>query len=267
MLGVLKIDVELRKMLDLLLLNSQCHFPHCPYPNCRKVKGLLRHGIQCKIRLSRGCVLCKKMWYLLQLHARAYKDSSDCHVPRCRDLKQHLRRLQQQSDSQRRAAVMERMRQQAEESKETCASGDWFRMGSFSSRRFELLNRMSLLPHEEILRKEAMLPCTSVELEDPTIPLQILSLTISLNITLFTHGIIVCNICKSDCYVAYLSYNCYANAVCLRHGCEINFEWVDVSVEQITYEKTPNASSPIASYLDSSMKPKYNLSTGVNEEL
>ncbi|KAF3636814.1 hypothetical protein FXO38_23992 [Capsicum annuum] len=89
-------------------------------------------------------------------------------------------------------------------------------MGSFSSRRFELLNRMSLLPHEEILRKEAMLPS------------------------------------EDDGYVP---------------GCEINFEWVDVSVEQITYEKTPNASSPIASYLDSSMKPKYNLSTGVNEEL
>ncbi|KAF3676631.1 hypothetical protein FXO37_05230 [Capsicum annuum] len=120
-LGVMKIDVELRKMLDLLLLNSQCHFPHCPYPNCRKVKGLLRHGIQCKIRLSRGCVLCKKMWYLLQLQARAYKDSSDCHVPRCRDLKQHLRWLQQQSDSQRRAAIMERMRQQAEE----VASSSW----------------------------------------------------------------------------------------------------------------------------------------------
>ncbi|PHT53975.1 hypothetical protein CQW23_08437 [Capsicum baccatum] len=263
-------------MLDLLLLNSQWHFPHCPYPNCGKVKGLLRHGIQCKIRLSRSCVLCKKMWYLLQLHARAYKDSSDCHVPRCRDLKQHLRRLQQQSDSQRRAAVLERMRQQAEEityqdkatqteiieedtlekilntlttpslkvdsmgteieklktnedklksiainqltqqcaelcrsednkipelegdvgtlhkthniyqstsagagslpsmwshssfpTKETCATGDWFRMGSFSSRRFELLNRMSLLPHEEILLNESMLPCTSVELEDP----------------------------------------------------------------------------------------------------
>ena len=31
----------------------------------------------------------------------------------CRDLKEHLRRLQQQSDSRRRAAVMEMMRQRA----------------------------------------------------------------------------------------------------------------------------------------------------------
>ncbi|KAG0465829.1 hypothetical protein HPP92_019993 [Vanilla planifolia] len=106
--------IQLRKMLDLLVHASQCRFPHCQYPNCRKVKGLFRHGIQCKTRVSGGCVLCKKMWYLLQLHARACKES-ECHVPRCRDLKEHLKRLQQQSESRRRAAVMEMMRQRAAE--------------------------------------------------------------------------------------------------------------------------------------------------------
>ncbi|XP_042497833.1 histone acetyltransferase HAC1-like isoform X2 [Macadamia integrifolia] len=106
--------VQLRKMLDLLVHASQCRSPQCQYPNCRKVKGLFRHGIQCKIRASGGCLLCKKMWYLLQLHARACKES-ECHVPRCKDLKEHLRRLQQQSDSRRRAAVMEMMRQRAAE--------------------------------------------------------------------------------------------------------------------------------------------------------
>ncbi|KAI3726595.1 hypothetical protein L1987_66393 [Smallanthus sonchifolius] len=106
--------VQLRKMLDLLVHASQCRSPLCQYPNCRKVKGLFRHGISCKRRASGGCMLCKKMWYLLQLHARACKESQ-CHVPRCRDLKEHLRRLQQQSDSRRRAAVMEMMRQRAAE--------------------------------------------------------------------------------------------------------------------------------------------------------
>ncbi|XP_027344388.1 histone acetyltransferase HAC1-like isoform X8 [Abrus precatorius] len=106
--------LQLRKMLDLLVHASQCRSAHCQYPNCRKVKGLFRHGMHCKTRVSGGCVLCKKMWYLLQLHARACKES-ECHVPRCRDLKEHLRRLQQQSDSRRRAAVMEMMRQRAAE--------------------------------------------------------------------------------------------------------------------------------------------------------
>ncbi|PIN04615.1 CREB binding protein/P300 [Handroanthus impetiginosus] len=106
--------MQLRKMLELLVHASQCRSPHCQYPNCRKVKGLFRHGMLCKVRASGGCLLCKKMWYLLQLHARACKES-ECNVPRCRDLKEHMRRLQQQSDSRRRAAVMEMMRQRAAE--------------------------------------------------------------------------------------------------------------------------------------------------------
>ncbi|KAM0933705.1 putative histone acetyltransferase chromatin regulator PHD family [Dioscorea sansibarensis] len=106
--------LQLRKMLDLLVHASQCRFSNCQYPNCRKVKGLFRHGMQCKKRVVGGCPLCKKVWYLLQLHARACKES-ECHVPRCKDLKEHLKRLQQQSDSRRRAAVMEMMRQRAAE--------------------------------------------------------------------------------------------------------------------------------------------------------
>ncbi|KAI8526746.1 hypothetical protein RHMOL_Rhmol12G0019800 [Rhododendron molle] len=79
-------------MLDLV------HASQCGSPNCRKVKGLYRHGMQCKIRASGGCLVCKKMCYLLQLHARACK-GSQCSVPHCRDLKEKLRWLQQQSDS------------------------------------------------------------------------------------------------------------------------------------------------------------------------
>ncbi|XP_042440464.1 probable histone acetyltransferase HAC-like 1 isoform X2 [Zingiber officinale] len=106
--------LQLRKMLDLLVHASQCRIPQCQYPNCRKVKSLFRHGIQCKTRASGGCLLCKRMWYLLQLHSRAC-NKSECSVPRCRDLREHLRRLQQQSESRRRAAVMEMMRQRAAE--------------------------------------------------------------------------------------------------------------------------------------------------------
>ncbi|KAC9722389.1 hypothetical protein E3N88_45342 [Mikania micrantha] len=106
--------IQLRKMLDLLVHASQCKAGQCQYPNCRKVKGLFRHGMSCKVRASGGCILCKKMWHLLQLHARSCKDSP-CTVPRCKDLREHIRRLTQQADSRRRAAVMEMMRQRAAE--------------------------------------------------------------------------------------------------------------------------------------------------------
>ncbi|XP_019186057.1 PREDICTED: histone acetyltransferase HAC1-like isoform X2 [Ipomoea nil] len=102
--------LQLRKVLELLVHASRCRTPKCLYPNCRKVKGLFRHGIQCKRGASGGCLLRKKMWYLLQLHARACQESVGCHVPRCRDLKEHLRRLQQQAELRR---LMEMMRQNA----------------------------------------------------------------------------------------------------------------------------------------------------------
>eukprot|EP00250_Pteridium_aquilinum_P011855 c20351_g2_i1 orf=875-5692(+) len=105
--------VQLRKMLELLVHASQCgSAQQCQYPNCRRVKALFRHGFSCKTRASGGCQLCKRMWYLLQLHSRACKEA-ECRVPRCKDLKEHLRRLQQQQESRRRNAVMEMMRLRA----------------------------------------------------------------------------------------------------------------------------------------------------------
>ena len=71
------------QMLDLLVHATLCRrATNCQYPNCRKVKALFRHGLGCQRRASGGCVLCKKMWYLLQIHARACKESN-CAVPRC----------------------------------------------------------------------------------------------------------------------------------------------------------------------------------------
>ncbi|CAK7339773.1 unnamed protein product [Dovyalis caffra] len=101
-----------REMLDLVVHASQCRYTLCKYSSCRKMKGVFQHGMLCKTRASGGCILCKKMWYLLQLHARSCKES-ECYVPHCRDLRAFLCRHHQQSDSRRRAAVIKMMRQRA----------------------------------------------------------------------------------------------------------------------------------------------------------
>ncbi|KAJ8555179.1 hypothetical protein K7X08_012675 [Anisodus acutangulus] len=122
------------------------------------------------------------------------------------------------------------------------ATGDWFPMGSISSRRYAHLNRVPLLPHEELLCKEAMLLSMILELEDPdyssadlvthhNIKVSFLNLMrfqhrarwclarlkAFSGISLFEHGTILCSICKRDCYVAYLNCNSCGHAVCLRH--------------------------------------------------
>ncbi|KAJ7943867.1 Lysine-specific demethylase [Quillaja saponaria] len=125
------------------------------------------------------------------------------------------------------------------------AIGDWFPLGAIASRRYALLNRMPLLPHEELLCEEAMLLSKSLELKDPDISSSDLfshrGIKISfVNLMRFQHcarwslmksrvctsvspnayGTILCSICKRDCYVAYVDCNCHMHTVCLRHDIE-----------------------------------------------
>lgn len=94
-----------------------------------------RHVLPVAVFCARGCGISSRyiLVHVKNQHA-AYRDAGALVTPRIiivyftstkmanepvsdpsRDLKEHLRRLQQQSDSRRRAAVMEMMRQRAAE--------------------------------------------------------------------------------------------------------------------------------------------------------
>ncbi|XWS49520.1 hypothetical protein CRYUN_Cryun12cG0010000 [Craigia yunnanensis] len=122
------------------------------------------------------------------------------------------------------------------------AIGDWFPLGAVASFRYAHLNRVPLLPHEELLCKEAMLLYTSLELEDLDYsPADLTShhcVKVSfVKLMRFLHQArwsvmktkactsvfpnsyrtIVCTLCKCDCYVAFVNCSCYLHPVCLRH--------------------------------------------------
>ena len=122
--------------------------------------------------------------------------------------------------------------------------GDWFHLGSIASRRYALLNRIPLLPHEELLCKEAMLlRYARPEFDEPehthgdlvsqrSIKVSFVNLIrfqhyarwclmkarACTAISSFSHGTILCSQCKRDCYVAYLNCQCHSHPVCLHHG-------------------------------------------------
>ncbi|KAI9111849.1 hypothetical protein K1719_017539 [Acacia pycnantha] len=125
------------------------------------------------------------------------------------------------------------------------AIGDWIPLGAIASRRYAHLNRVPLLPLEELLCKEAMLLYTSLELEDSDFPSADStfhnSIKISFtnlmrfqhcarwfliksgactNVSSHSHGSILCSLCKRDCYVAYVDCDCHMHPVCLRHDIE-----------------------------------------------
>lgn len=78
--------LQIRKMLDLLVHASQGRSPQCQYPNCCKVKKVFPpfyyNARRTLLEVAFGV---KQMWFLLQIHSSARKES-ECIVPRCRFL-------------------------------------------------------------------------------------------------------------------------------------------------------------------------------------
>jgi E1A/CREB-binding protein len=95
--------------MTLLLHAATCNSPKCPSANCTKMKGLLKHGTQCQIKASGGCNVCKRIWALLQIHARQCK-MVQCPVPSCLLIRERIRQLkmQQQAMDDRRRQEMNR---------------------------------------------------------------------------------------------------------------------------------------------------------------
>lgn len=76
---------------DKVLKGSQVT---CNFPACKGLENLVRHFSNCKTRVPGGCVHCKRMWQLLELHSRMCSEPDCCKVPLCRHFKE---KMQQQT--------------------------------------------------------------------------------------------------------------------------------------------------------------------------
>ena len=103
--SVQKKNVQLH--MKLLQHAASCRDPGCKSTNCTKMKALLKHGAKCETRATGGCRICRRIWALLQIHARQCRlPHGQCKVPRCADLKTHLRKLAQQQADRRVRNIM-----------------------------------------------------------------------------------------------------------------------------------------------------------------
>eukprot|EP00587_Corethron_hystrix_P001372 CAMPEP_0113305838 /NCGR_PEP_ID=MMETSP0010_2-20120614/5322_1 /TAXON_ID=216773 ORGANISM="Corethron hystrix, Strain 308" /NCGR_SAMPLE_ID=MMETSP0010_2 /ASSEMBLY_ACC=CAM_ASM_000155 /LENGTH=1600 /DNA_ID=CAMNT_0000160371 /DNA_START=446 /DNA_END=5248 /DNA_ORIENTATION=- /assembly_acc=CAM_ASM_000155 len=100
---------SIKQYMGLLLHAATCVSPTCRSANCAKMKGLLKHGQTCQEKAAGGCHICKRIWALLQIHARQCKQKN-CPVPKCMAIRDHSRRiaLQQQAMDDRRRQEMNR---------------------------------------------------------------------------------------------------------------------------------------------------------------
>lgn len=101
--------------MTLLLHAATCKSPKCHSQNCAKMKGLLQHGEQCPTKAAGGCNVCKRIWTLLQIHARQCKEVQ-CPVPKCLAIRERFRQIaaqQRAMDDRRRQQMNIHYRQNA----------------------------------------------------------------------------------------------------------------------------------------------------------
>lgn len=78
----------------------------CNYlPACKGLETLVRHFSTCRTRVPGGCVPCKRMWQLLELHSRMCNQPDSCCVPLCRHFKQKLVQQTKKGDAKWKALV------------------------------------------------------------------------------------------------------------------------------------------------------------------
>ncbi|KAK4488439.1 hypothetical protein RD792_004203 [Penstemon davidsonii] len=73
--------------------------PSCHYcVTCKGLESLVRHFAGCKMRGPGGCVHCKRMWQILELHSWLCADSDACKVPLCRNFRERRRKQTKKED-------------------------------------------------------------------------------------------------------------------------------------------------------------------------
>merc|ERR1712106_947415 len=86
-------NIELH--LQLLDHAAKCKKQPCPSTHCAKMKRFLKHTAECKLKVTGGCKVCKRIWTLLRYHAQRCKNSSCC-IPLCKDIRVRIRQMQKQ---------------------------------------------------------------------------------------------------------------------------------------------------------------------------
>ncbi|XP_043709551.1 BTB/POZ and TAZ domain-containing protein 4-like [Telopea speciosissima] len=80
----------------------------CGFAACKGLELLIRHFAGCKMRVPGGCIHCKRMWQILELHSRLCAKPDVCRVPLCRNFKERLQ-LQNKKDNMKWEKLAEKI--------------------------------------------------------------------------------------------------------------------------------------------------------------
>ena len=82
---------SIQKNIQLLVHACQCRDMTCKLQSCIKMKRVIRHTRDCRLRNNGNCSICKQFVALCLFHARNCNESQ-CSVPLCSNIKQKLKK-------------------------------------------------------------------------------------------------------------------------------------------------------------------------------
>ena len=81
---------SIQKLIQSLVHACQCRDMTCDLQSCIKMKRVIRHTRDCRLRNNGNCSICKQFVALCLFHARNCNESQ-CSVPLCSNIKQKLK--------------------------------------------------------------------------------------------------------------------------------------------------------------------------------
>lgn len=86
---------SIQRCIQSLVHACRCRDANCRLPSCQKMKRVVQHTKNCKRKTHGGCPICKQLIALCCYHAKHCQDPK-CLVPFCPNIKQKLKKQQQQ---------------------------------------------------------------------------------------------------------------------------------------------------------------------------
>ncbi|XP_065885068.1 CREB-binding protein-like isoform X2 [Dysidea avara] len=99
---------SIQKCIQSLVHACQCRDMSCKLQSCIKMKRVIRHTRDCRLRNNGNCSICKQFVALCLYHARNCKEAC-CSVPLCRNIKQKLEKQHREQQIHQDHLIMRRM--------------------------------------------------------------------------------------------------------------------------------------------------------------
>ena len=99
---------SIQKCIQSLVHACQCRDMTCKLQSCIKMKRVIRHTRDCRLRNNGNCSICKQFVALCLFHARNCNENQ-CSVPLCSNIKQKLKKQRIEHQIHQDRLIMQRI--------------------------------------------------------------------------------------------------------------------------------------------------------------